>query len=138
QLICDVCRKFIQKDPNKYLSALPVEEALKDNYGLTTSSTSSASSSFVEEELINVENIRFKWSDPSKECTFGNKTKKKKKKKEEEKLKAVLTTVKMQLEDSYDVTLSIQEEDLSLDNSKIKKVFTLFPINNIKMIVEIK
>ncbi|RXG54733.1 hypothetical protein Avbf_09108, partial [Armadillidium vulgare] len=59
QLICDVCRKFIQKDPNKCLSALPVEEALKDDYELTTtSSTSSASSTFVEEEkLVNVEKI---------------------------------------------------------------------------------
>ncbi|RXG70807.1 hypothetical protein Avbf_06848 [Armadillidium vulgare] len=52
-------RKFIQKDPNKCLSALPVEEALKDDYELTTtSSSSSASSTFVEEEkLVNVEKI---------------------------------------------------------------------------------
>ncbi|RXG53087.1 hypothetical protein Avbf_15849 [Armadillidium vulgare] len=59
QLICDVCRKFIQKDPIKCLSALPVEEALKDDYDLkTTSSSSSASSIFVEKEkLVNVKKI---------------------------------------------------------------------------------
>ncbi|RXG70168.1 hypothetical protein Avbf_02471 [Armadillidium vulgare] len=46
-------------------------------------------------------NIRLKWSYSRKE--------------REEKLQAVLTTVKTQLEDSYDVTLSSQEEYLSLD-----------------------
>ena len=42
QLIWDVCRKFIQKDLNKCSSDLPVEEALKDDYELTTTSSSSA------------------------------------------------------------------------------------------------
>ncbi|RXG53486.1 hypothetical protein Avbf_10589 [Armadillidium vulgare] len=67
QLICDVCRKFIQKDPIK--NALPIEEASKYDYELTTTSSfSSDSSTFVElEKLVNVEKILDKWSDSSKE-----------------------------------------------------------------------
>ncbi|RXG57063.1 hypothetical protein Avbf_06036 [Armadillidium vulgare] len=51
QLICEC-------DPNKCLSPLPVEEALNDDYELTTtSSSSSASCTFAEEKLVNGEKM---------------------------------------------------------------------------------
>ncbi|RXG71626.1 hypothetical protein Avbf_02043 [Armadillidium vulgare] len=104
--------KVQSKDPNKCLSTLPVKEALKNDYELkTTLSSSGASSTFVEGEKLS-------GVTPVKKAHLVIKQRKN----GEEKLQAALITVKKQLEDSYDVTLSIQEEDLSLDQqSKFKK-----------------